>query len=251
MSRWPGWVALGGLVLGGCRAVGEGGAHDPTDRAPGERPLSYLLEVPDGEPPEAGWPLLLFLHGIGERGEDLSLVAVHGPPRLIGEIEELSRFVLVAPQCPDGAWWEPGSLMATLDEVCEKVAVDPDRICVTGLSMGGFGTWKLLASYPDHFAAALVICGGGDASGHWSEAEPGFDLEGLVAARDVAIRAYHGEDDDVVAVEEARVLVEALQAVGAEVELTVYPGVGHDSWTQTYAQPQLYTWLLEQRRERP
>lgn len=217
--------------------------------ADGQR-LGYLLHVPPAEAaPADGWPLLLFLHGIGESGDDLERVRVHGPPKLTEEIPELSRFVLLAPQCPEDDWWRSTSLKALLDEVAGLVDVDDARIYVTGLSMGGYGAWGLLASYPDLFAAAAPICGGGEIGRVWSDRSTGFQLERLLLARDVPVRAFHGADDDVIPVEESRLLVRALQAAGADVELTVYPGVGHDSWTQTYEKPELYTWLLAQSRD--
>ncbi|MCP3917241.1 MAG: prolyl oligopeptidase family serine peptidase [bacterium] len=218
----------------------------------GGQQLSYLLHVPvASDVPPDGWPLLLFLHGAGERGDDLSLVRVHGPPKLTGEIPELSRCVVVAPQCPSDAWWKPETLEALLDEVRALTLPDPTRIYVTGLSMGGYGTWGLLASSPDTFAAAVPICGGGDPCRLWQDRVPagGFDLDELLRAKDVPIHAFHGASDSVVPADESRMLVRALEAVEASVRLTVYPGVGHDSWTQTYADPALYAWMFAQKRE--
>jgi len=253
-------VFQGLLLLPGCRAT----TPDVTARAfalpagHSERvmtssvdgkPLAYLLDVPDGEPPGSGWPLVLFLHGAGERGDDLSLVMVHGPPRLLEEIPELSRCVLVSPQCPKNSWWRPAPLLALVDEVCAGSYVDPSRLYVTGLSMGGYGSWGLLAEAPGRFAAAVPICGGGDAGRLWPGLATGFELEDLLRARDVPVRAFHGEDDRVVPVGESRLLVEALREAGAPVEFTVYPGVGHDAWTRTYSDPTLWSWLFAQRRE--
>jgi len=219
-----------------------------TSAIEGQR-LHYILTVPETkQAPEAGWPLLLFLHGAGERGDDLALVAVHGPPKLVDEIPELSHCVLLSPQCPADRWWQADTLKALIDEVRADFDIDDARIYVTGLSMGGYGTWGLLAQYPDFFAAAIPICGGGDLGRLWSENESGFDLDGLLQAKDVPIHAFHGEADAVVSVEESRVLVHALEEVEGDVQLTAYPGVGHDSWTQTYADPALYTWLFAQRR---
>jgi predicted peptidase len=212
--------------------------------------LSYLVSVPEqSTPPSEGWPLLLFLHGVGECGEDLELVRVHGPPNLVGQIPELSRCVLISPQCPADSWWRAETLAALLDEVRSQAHVDSSRIYVTGLSMGGYGTWSLLAHSPELFAAAVPICGGGDTTRLWSDIPSDFRLEGLLAAKDVPLRVFHGEEDGVVPVQESRLLVRALEQAGAEVELTVYPGVGHDSWSQTYADPGLYAWLFAQRRE--
>jgi len=209
----------------------------------------YLLEVPPAdERPEAGWPLLIFLHGAGERGDDLARVDVHGPPKLLDEIPELGRCILAAPQCPEDQWWQPGTLTAFLAELDARPDVDKSRIYLTGLSMGGYGTWDLLAAHPQRFAAAVPICGGGQTARLWPNLPNDFEVEDLLDAKDVPIRAYHGANDPVIPAEESRILVEALEGVGAEVELIVYPDVGHDSWTRTYADPDLYTWLFAQSR---
>jgi len=212
--------------------------------------LRYLFTVPGSEErPDAGWPLVLFLHGAGERGDDLARVRVHGPPKLTDEIPELTRCVLVAPQCPLEDWWQAATLEALVDEVETLVEVDASRLYVTGLSMGGYGTWALLARTPERFAAAAPICGGGDLGRLWEEYATGYDLDGLLRARDVPVWAFHGDADTVIPVEESRLLVRALQGVGADARLTVYPGVGHDSWTRTYADPELWAWLFAQRSE--
>ncbi|MFT5292132.1 MAG: putative peptidase [Planctomycetota bacterium] len=228
----------------------EAGAHELTMAKPvdGQR-LSFQLHVPASDQrPEEGWPVLLFLHGAGERGDDLSLINLHGPPKLLEEIPELAGCVLIAPQCPANEWWQSGTLKALLDEASSLTDVDASRLYVSGLSMGGYGTWGLLADYPEAFAAAVPICGGGEIGRLWKEITTGFRIEDLLRARDVPIRAFHGARDSVIPLAEAELLVLALEGVGADVELTVYPGVEHDSWTQTYANPGLYTWLFAQRR---
>ena len=123
----------------------------------------YLLSLPEGYGEDAArrCPLLLFLHGIGERGEDLERIKRHGLPRVIERGDRLP-FIVASPQCPPGEWWDVGTLVALLDEVEERYAVDPDRIYVTGLSMGGYGTWRLALAQPERFAAIAPICGGGN-----------------------------------------------------------------------------------------
>ncbi len=198
--------------------------------------LEYLVALPDGyEDGDQSWPLLLFLHGAGERGDDLSRVAVHGPTRRVAEGERFP-FILVAPQAPEGTWWDARELGALLDEVERAYRVDPDRVMVTGLSMGGFGAWSLAEAFPDRFAAVAPVCGGGT---------PGR----VCAAADVPIWAFHGALDDVVPVERSLEMVQRLRRCGGHVRLTLYPDAGHDSWTETYANPALYDWLLAQRRE--
>lgn len=213
--------------------------------------LDYWLYTPpaSAEAP----PLLLFLHGSGEAGEDLELVKRHGPPRLIGRRAELAGFVVVSPQCPANEWWESTSLAALVGEVIEaNPRIDTDRLYVTGLSMGGYGTWNLIVDFPGLFVAAVPICGGGDPNrldpDPPPDIEPEFRIEFLERVRDLPIWAFHGEDDTVVPVEETLMLVEALRELGSDVRSTIYPGVGHDSWKKAYADRELYAWLSDQQR---
>jgi predicted peptidase len=197
--------------------------------------LRYLLYLPEGyDPGGEAWPLLLFLHGAGERGDSLDLVKAHGPPRLVEEGHAFP-FLLVSPQQPPGAWWDPAALAALLDDVEARHRVDPDRVYVTGLSMGGFGTWALAILQPDRFAAIAPVCGGGEA-------------EGVCAIRDVPAWAFHGALDSVVPLARSAEMVDALYACGGNPRFTVYPEADHDSWTETYANPTLYEWLLSHRR---
>ena len=199
--------------------------------------LRYLLALPEGYgESDAKWPLLLFLHGAGERGDSLDLVKVHGPPKQVENGQRLP-FVVVSPQAPADSWWDVEALAALLDEVMAEHRIDPDRVYVTGLSMGGFGTWELVSTYPERFAAAIPICGGGTP-------------RKICNARDVPIWAFHGDADTSVPLTRSEEMVMWLQerCDGDKVRLTVYPGVGHDSWTRTYDNPEVYEWLLSHRR---
>jgi predicted peptidase len=198
--------------------------------------LDYLLYLPRGyDKGEKAWPLLLFLHGAGESGNDLSKVKKHGPPKLVAAGKDLP-FIVVSPQSRRFGW-QPQALNALLDDVSKKYRVDADRIYVTGLSMGGMGTWALATSRPERFAAIVPICGRGN---------PG-DAGRL---KDLPIRIFQGGKDPVVRLETAQRMYKALKAAGAkDVELKVYPDAGHDSWTETYNNPKLYEWLLAQRRQ--
>ncbi len=196
---------------------------------------NYLLALPDGYSEGAReWPLMLFLHGAGERGDSLDLVKMHGPPKLVAAGQNLP-FIVVSPQSPRHQWWDTDMLNALLDEVVETYRVDKSRIYVTGMSMGGFGTWALAAAYPDRFAAIAPVCGGGNP-------------ERICAARGVPTWAFHGALDEVVPLALSEEMVRALEVCGGDVRLTVYPEAGHDSWTETYANPALYEWLLQHRR---
>ncbi len=196
--------------------------------------LHYLLYLPKDYASKKVWPLVLFLHGAGERGDNLDMVKKHGPPKLVAQGKEFP-FVLVSPQCPAGRWWEPTELSALLDEIVEKQKIDKDRVYVTGLSMGGFGTWSLAAHSPKRFAAIVPICGGG---------EP---ITTMLLPK-VPAWVFHGGKDPVVPVARGEAMVNALKAAGGTVKFTVYPNAGHDSWTEAYNDPKLYEWLLEQKR---
>jgi len=202
------------------------------------RRLGYLLHLPPGydDDPNHKWPLILFLHGIGERGDDLELVKKHGIARVVEEQPDFP-FIAVSPQCPPTSWWvsKMESLTALLDHILATYAVDPRRVYLTGLSMGGYGAWALGIAQPERFAAVAAVCGGG---------EPGK----VCALKHTPVWAFHGEADRVVRLSESQQMVAALQACGGDVTLTVYPGVGHDSWTQTYTNPGLYAWFLQNTR---
>jgi predicted peptidase len=193
-----------------------------------------LLYLPKDYDQKESWPLLLFLHGAGERGNNLDLVKKHGPPKLI-EAGKGFPFIVVSPQCPNDHWWEPVELAALLDEIVEKHKIDQDRIYVTGLSMGGFGTWSLAVHQPKRFAALVPICGGG---------EP---IVTLLFPK-IPVWVFHGAKDFVVPIERSEKMVEAMKKFGGNVKFTVYPEAGHDSWTESYANPELYEWLLQQKR---
>jgi predicted peptidase len=196
--------------------------------------LKYWLYLPEGYQQQESWPLMLFLHGAGERGDDLQLVRKHGPPKLVGEGKQFP-FIIVSPQCPSGRWWQPMELATLLDEIVDRYRVDQDRIVVTGLSMGGYGTWDLAAYQPDRFAALAPICGGSD------------PIRAKYLAG-IPVWVFHGRKDSVVPVERSEAMVEALKKADSPVKFTVYDEANHDSWTETYANPKLYEWLLQQKR---
>ncbi|QDV56037.1 prolyl oligopeptidase family serine peptidase [Rosistilla oblonga] len=196
--------------------------------------MDYLLYLPKDYDQKKAWPLVLFLHGAGERGDDLNLVKMHGPPRLIEEGKEFP-FIVVSPQCPKGRWWREFELTALLDDVIATHNVDQDRVYVTGLSMGGFGSWGLAAFSPDRFAAIAPICGGGE-----PRSTRNF--------KHVPVWAFHGAKDTAVPLERTQAMIDALERQGAEPKLTIYPEAGHDSWTETYNNPAFYEWLLAQKR---
>lgn len=210
-----------------------------------EQHLDYLQFLPKGYDPDRaeGWPLILFLHGAGERGADLQRVKWHGPTQFVEQHPDFP-FILISPQCPDGLIWDDASLLGLLDEVIALHNVDTNRVYLTGLSMGGFGTWSLGLSHPERFAAIAPICGGG-APIRLRLA----DKQKQKAVVKLPVWAFHGAKDPVVPLEESERMVSAIKALGgSEVKLTVYPEANHDSWTETYRNPGLFEWFLEQQR---
>ncbi len=203
-----------------------------------DRPLkvqmNYLLYLPQDYENRPAWPLVLFLHGSGERGDDLELVKVHGPPKLISQGKHFP-FIVVSPQCPAKHRWQAPELAALLDQIETDHKVDRDRIYITGLSMGGFGTWALANYSPQRFAAIAPVCGGGET--FWAR-----DLKSL------PIWVFHGAKDQAVPLKRSQDMVDALEKQGADIKFTIYPDAGHDSWTATYDNPDFYAWLLEQHR---
>lgn len=235
----------------------------------------YLLSLPSSyEAAKAErWPLLFFLHGTAPRGSNVWDLAQQGPPRLLAGVcgagigsagstavsepltarerevaVQLARqFVVVAPQCPHYEVWNDNALLALLDEVVATQRIDPTRVYLTGLSMGGFGAWSLAMRFPARFAALVPICGGGrvaDIAASMQQQPSAF--------HQLAVWAFHGACDPVVPLDESERIVDALKKARAqETQLTVYPDALHDAWTETYANPELYAWLLRHARQRP
>lgn len=194
---------------------------------------NYLLYLPkDYSENNESYPLVLFLHGAGERGNDLEKVKVHGLPRLINEGKEFP-FIVVSPQCPEEVFWSTDILSALLDEIEANYRVDKNRIYVTGLSMGGHGTWSLALAEPNRFAAIAPVCG-------WSVPSVACTIKHL------PIWVFHGAKDDVVPISASEIMVERLKSCDGNVKFTVYPEANHDSWTETYNNEELYKWFLEQ-----
>ena len=204
--------------------------------------LHYLLAFPEGYEKSAKkrWPLMLFLHGAGERGTNLTKVAVHGPPKLIEQGTKLP-FIVVSPQCPNGEIWDDATLLALLDKLIAKHRVDPKRVYLTGLSMGGYGTWSLATKHPERFAAVAPICGGGERIRLLLMSD-----SQRKALKTLGIWAFHGAKDSIVPLEESERMIKAVKAAGnSAAKLTIYPEANHDSWTQAYNDPALFAWFLK------
>ncbi len=221
----------------------------------GDESLLYRIHVPEEAEDEEKLPLLIFFHGAGERGDDNQRQLFHGTAdimRIAGS--KGVPLIVVAPQCPNGQQWvdtpwgdlshtmpkEPSAPMrlsiGLLKELAAELPVDPDRVYVSGLSMGGFGTWDIVQRMPDYFAAAIPVCGGGDTA----EA---------AKLKDLPIWCFHGSEDGVVKPKRSRDMIAAIKEAGGDPKYTEYPGVGHNSWTATYRDPEVLGWLFKQRRK--
>ncbi|MEZ6193221.1 MAG: dienelactone hydrolase family protein [Phycisphaerales bacterium] len=217
-----------------------------TDGQGGE--LKYRLLVP--EKTDEPMPLLLFLHGAGERGDDNERQLVWGKDLLLKAAREYNCLV-IAPQCPDGDKWsnvdwsqdkltfsaEPAEPMrlanALIDELAGQYNIDKNRLYIMGLSMGGYGSWDAVCRWPGRFAATAPICGGGDpAQAHLLVNTP--------------VWAFHGEADPVVSVDLSRAMIQAIKDAGGDPKYTEYPGVGHGSWVPAFVEPELLPWMMAQ-----
>lgn len=221
----------------------------------GKASLPYRLMKPAGHDGTKAYPLVIFLHGAGERGSDNKAQFVHGIKDFASdEARKKHPCFLLVPQCPPEPrrWvevdWsarshtmpkepsEPARLvLAVIDQLRKDHKIDEKRIYLTGLSMGGYGTWDLIARRPDLFAAGLPVCGGGDPA---------------TAAKfvKVPIWAFHGDGDTVVRPERSREMITAIEKAGGKPKYTEYKGVGHDSWTRTYGNKEVLDWLFAQKK---
>jgi len=220
----------------------------------------YQVFVPYNWDRHKKWPVILFLHGAGERGENGLLQTDVGLAHAIREHAGNFPFVVVMPQCPKGKLWTEPEMetqaFAALDRSMKAFDGDSERIYLTGISMGGYGTWDLAAKYPHRFAAYVPICGGIYGPPNFKKIEVSLAKDAQVAdpyaetARRVGntpVWIFHGDADDSVPVDESRKMYAALQAAGAKTKYSEYPGVGHNSWDKAYAEPELVPWLLNQR----
>ncbi len=197
---------------------------------------NYLLYLPEGYQQDSlkKFPLVLFLHGSGERGNDLEKVKINGLPKLV-EAGKKFPFILVSPQAPANEGWDSKDLMRLMRSLQKKYRIDEDRLYLTGLSMGGFGSWDMAIKYPGLFAAVIPVCGGGDSSKVW-------------LMRNTPTWVFHGAKDDAVPLKASQEMVDALRHHNPAVKFTVYPDAGHDSWTAAYNTDSLYTWMLSQKK---
>lgn len=198
--------------------------------------VNYVLHFPENyKNIKQDWPLIVFLHGSGERGDDLSKVSIHGPLKYIKNGNKLDA-VILAPQCPEKEIWDKDILYTLIKEVILKNRINFTRVYLTGLSMGGYGTWDLALEYPELFAAVAPICG---------RINYTF-IENASKLKDKPIWVFHGGKDEVVPLSNSERMVEAVKNIGGKPKLTVYPNAGHDSWSEPYSDSNFYAWLFNQ-----
>jgi predicted peptidase len=225
----------------------------------GARTYRYQVYLPADFDRSRSWPVALFLHGSGERGDDGMRATQVGLAAGIRWDRARAPLVAVFPQCPADSTWlgEPGeAALAALDRTVEEFGGDPDRVYLTGLSMGGYGTWQLAFEHPGKFAALVPVCGGLLAHPSAATVRPmpaildEADPFANVAARlrGLPVWVFHGAQDPVIPVEESRRMVAALRDAGADVRYTEYPEAGHACWDQAYGDPELWKWLLARKR---
>lgn len=262
----PKWTALAInalfiLLISGCSnlktmlAPDINGYEARIFRSDSGKLLNYRLLKPDNLDNKLNYPLVIFLHGSGERGDDNKAQLIHGTWRFAeeGSRSKYPSFVVV-PQCPEGKRWvevdwsapahvtpeKPSEsfilLLQLLREMQAVYPIDDSRIYVTGLSMGGYGTWDLIARYPELFAAAVPICGGGDST----QAK---------RIRDIPVWAFHGSDDNVVPPQRSEDMIEAMRKAGGQPRYTEYENVGHGSWAPAYEEIDLLDWLYSQKKQ--
>ncbi len=196
----------------------------------------YLIYFPASQETKEGlYPLLIFLHGAGERGDDLTLIRKYGPPKHIESGHELP-FIVAAPQCPVDVWWQADRLGLFLDYLIEEFPIDENRVYVTGLSMGGYGTWALADAFPQRIAAIAPVA----APYAWIHPQN---------FKRVPVWCFHGALDDVVPVDNSIKMMRLFKRK-KNMRFTIHPDAGHDKWNLTYENPELYEWFLRHRRKK-
>jgi predicted peptidase len=214
--------------------------------------LNFLLYLPDqyGADADKKWPLLLFLHGSGERGDDLDALKVGGLVEYL-KVESDFPFIVVSPQLAgkEVSWSEDDtveSLFTLIEEIQTLYAVDPTRIYLAGFSLGGAGVWEIGLRHPHRFAALMPVSGYYDSSSYGKSREVPDHLCDL---KETPIWAFHSAEDPVIPLKAQQLLVDALKACDGDVQMTVYPGSRHDITDEVFANPELYDWLMSRQRK--
>ena len=201
-----------------------------------EQKISYILDYPENVKGKV--PLMVFLHGSGERGDNLDLVKAHSPFTYKNLFPE--PVAILAPQCPANVWWDTEAVYYLIKEIQQKYQIDDSRIMLTGLSMGGWGTLKLVMEHPEVFSAVVPVCA---------------PIDRLMKVRssqykDLPMKIFHGGNDDVVSPMNSIEIYQEIKKVNKNVALTIFPDDNHNSWDSTYSDPNLYQWMLAQKKNR-
>lgn len=194
--------------------------------------FNYVLQLPENQ--KQKFPLLLFLHGSGERGTDINLVKNHSPFTYLSLIKE--PLAIVAPQCPENSLWDTKALYELVVDITNRYNVDTSRIYLTGLSLGGWGTWKLAEEHPELFAAVAPVCAPIDI----------FMVDNASKLKEIPVHIYHGALDDIVTPDMSIAMHQELKKINANSELFIFPNDNHNSWDSTYSDPKFYEWILAQ-----
>ena len=199
-----------------------------------EQKISYILDYPENAKGKV--PLMVFLHGSGERGDNLEMVKAHSPFTYKNLFPE--PVAILAPQCPKDVWWDTEAVYYLIKEIQQKYQIDDSRIMLTGLSMGGWGTLKLAMEHPELFSAVVAVCA---------------PVDRLMKVRvsqykDLPMKLFHGGNDDIVSPMNSIEIYQEIKKVNKNVELTIFPDENHNSWDSTYSNPKLYEWMLAQKK---
>ena len=198
-----------------------------------ETQISYLLDYP--EKAKGKVPLMIFLHGSGERGNDLEMVKRNGPLMHKGLMNE--PVAILAPQCPADNWWDTQAIYELIKEIQKNYNIDETRVYLTGLSMGGWGTLKLAMEHPEKFAAVASVCAPTDR----------VMMANIHQFKDMNIKIFHGGMDDIVLPENAFNFYQKLHPINKKAELIIFPNDNHNSWDSTYSNPAFYEWMFSQK----
>ncbi len=274
MKRCIRMLGLGGLAVAlvGCASVNVRSERDKGAAAQGGQGMvtgflnktlencdamaRYVVYVPHDYTPDKAWPLIVFLHGAGERGSDGLIQTEVGIGTAIRRHADWFPAIVLFPQCPESKFWDViiGDIERAMTKTQQEYRIDPDRIYLTGLSMGGYGVWLWGAKKTDTFAALMPICGGGDMSELllMSRKPPVYDFgsmeERVKKLSKVPIWAFHGADDETVPPDRSRRMVKLVKDAGGDVKYTEFPKTGHNSWDAAYGEEKHILWLLKQKK---
>jgi predicted peptidase len=197
--------------------------------------VNYIIKLPENQ--KEKFPLLVFLHGSGERGSDLELVKNHSPFTYQNLMK--TDVALLAPQCPANTWWNTNAIYELIQSICKQYNIDKSRIYLTGLSMGGWGTWKLATEHPELFAAVAPVCGVTDTN----------IFRNIEVLKNTPVHIFHGALDDIVSPNRSIDIYQKLRKVNPNCSLSIFPNDNHNSWDSAYSDPKFYEWLFAQKKE--